>query len=319
MLINFAHYLFGWTLIALSLSWLLSVIYPLFSRALTSLSAAQAAMFTLSYGILAPAAASLALIVLSLPTLAFPFVADHCHGNICAPHILHINTETMQGIVLITLIITALLGVFALMVHQLLKNQRQLQTLNTLSDTASQSYRLIDSQQHIAWCAGLLKPQIYLSRGLVESLSPQQLQVIIAHEQMHVMRRDNLRKWVLYWSTIAWPKTQRQVIRQHLSNYSETICDLAAAHANQQTTNSNTLIDALIHCHSTENIQATLDAEKRLQQRIKNFKHELNLQVEKTKTHSALLKPSLLIIGIWFSTIILAIRFGHPLLEWLIS
>ena len=44
-----------------------------------------------------------------------------------------------------------------------------------------------------AFCAGLLRPRIYLSTGLLATLSPAQLRSVIAHERRHAVRRDPLR------------------------------------------------------------------------------------------------------------------------------
>ena len=43
-----------------------------------------------------------------------------------------------------------------------------------------------------AWTVGIWRPVILVSRGLRESLSPEELQVVLAHEQAHASGRDNL-------------------------------------------------------------------------------------------------------------------------------
>ncbi len=321
-LITIAHYLFGWTLITLALSWLLAGIYPLFSRSLSKLNAMRASFFTLLYSLLPLAAASLTLIALSLPNLAFSFVADHCHGALCTPHTLYMTTDTIEGIVFIAFAVTALTSVFVLMINQLLNSRKHLQALASLSEAGSQSYLLVDSRQRLAWCAGLLKPQVYLSKGLVDTLTAQQMRVIMAHEQMHVLRRDNLRKWFLYWATIAWPTVQKRRVRLNFTNYSECICDFAAAQVNQGKLDLNAVIDALVNCYSnatdTRTKTRASDADFQLQQRIRTFEHELDLQVSNSKKSDIdYLKSGFFIAGIWTIAVITAIHFGHPLLEWL--
>lgn len=49
-----------------------------------------------------------------------------------------------------------------------------------------------------AFCAGLLRPRIYLSRGLVDLLTPEELEAVIRHELRHVTRRDPLRFFVIH-------------------------------------------------------------------------------------------------------------------------
>ena len=44
-----------------------------------------------------------------------------------------------------------------------------------------------------AFCHGLLRPQVYVSRGALATLSPAELAALTAHERHHVHRRDPLR------------------------------------------------------------------------------------------------------------------------------
>jgi Zn-dependent protease with chaperone function len=53
--------------------------------------------------------------------------------------------------------------------------------------------RLIDSQEPRAFCAGYLRPQVYLSRGARDGLEPAELRAVLAHESHHRRRRDPLR------------------------------------------------------------------------------------------------------------------------------
>jgi Zn-dependent protease with chaperone function len=53
--------------------------------------------------------------------------------------------------------------------------------------------QLIDSEEPRAFCAGYLRPQIYLSRAAREQLEPAELRAVLAHELHHRRRRDPLR------------------------------------------------------------------------------------------------------------------------------
>ena len=44
-----------------------------------------------------------------------------------------------------------------------------------------------------AFCAGYLRPRIYISAGAVELLSPEELEAVLRHEQQHLDARDPLR------------------------------------------------------------------------------------------------------------------------------
>jgi hypothetical protein len=52
---------------------------------------------------------------------------------------------------------------------------------------------LVESQRPKAFCAGYLRPRIYLSRGALEQLSEAELGAVLAHERLHVRRRDPVR------------------------------------------------------------------------------------------------------------------------------
>lgn len=52
---------------------------------------------------------------------------------------------------------------------------------------------LIDDTEPQAFCAGLLRPRVFVSTGAVERLSRPELEAVIAHECHHQARRDPLR------------------------------------------------------------------------------------------------------------------------------
>lgn len=56
---------------------------------------------------------------------------------------------------------------------------------------------LCESPRREAFCAGLLRPRIFLSLATVEALGPEQLAAVLAHEGHHVRRRDPLRLFCL--------------------------------------------------------------------------------------------------------------------------
>lgn len=55
-------------------------------------------------------------------------------------------------------------------------------------------YRLVDLAEPLAFCAGYLRPSIYVSRGARERLTESELSAVLAHEAHHLRRRDPLRR-----------------------------------------------------------------------------------------------------------------------------
>lgn len=69
--------------------------------------------------------------------------------------------------------------------------QRRLPELGPLTGAADVTVLASDGVH--AFCAGLLRPRVYVSAGAVRSLGDAELAAVIAHERMHRVRRDPLR------------------------------------------------------------------------------------------------------------------------------
>lgn len=52
---------------------------------------------------------------------------------------------------------------------------------------------VVDAAPPLAFCAGWLRPRVYVSTGVLERLSEAELRAVLAHEQHHGARRDPLR------------------------------------------------------------------------------------------------------------------------------
>lgn len=52
---------------------------------------------------------------------------------------------------------------------------------------------VIERAEVRAFCAGLLRPRVYVTTGALQALTPEQLQAVVAHEEHHRRRRDPLR------------------------------------------------------------------------------------------------------------------------------
>jgi hypothetical protein len=52
---------------------------------------------------------------------------------------------------------------------------------------------IVDSQKPQAFCAGLWRPRVYVSRATLDRLPPDQVAAVVAHEAHHARRRDPLR------------------------------------------------------------------------------------------------------------------------------
>lgn len=71
------------------------------------------------------------------------------------------------------------------------------------------SVRLLAVEAAVAFSAGLLRPGVYVSTGLLRRVSGPELEAALLHERAHVRRRDPLRCWLVelaVWS-LWFPRT----------------------------------------------------------------------------------------------------------------
>jgi Zn-dependent protease with chaperone function len=98
-----------------------------------------------------------------------------------------------------------------------------------------QPFETIESHEQFAYCIGLLRPKVVLSRGLIDRLSQLQLEVVLRHEQAHAARRDNLRLWLAGLALLPVPFPLKQPLLADLALAAEQACDRAAATVGGQT------------------------------------------------------------------------------------
>jgi Zn-dependent protease with chaperone function len=60
-------------------------------------------------------------------------------------------------------------------------------------DVAGRTVRIVPGAEPRAFCAGLLRPGVYVSEGALARLGPRELAAVVAHEGHHADRRDPLR------------------------------------------------------------------------------------------------------------------------------
>lgn len=83
-----------------------------------------------------------------------------------------------------------------------------------------------DTDNIYAYCQGFFKPQIHLSKGILELLSPEKLDIVILHEKAHIKRMDLFYNFIFKFTSIfeIYPNQTNYYFRQWKKE-KEKACD----------------------------------------------------------------------------------------------
>jgi Zn-dependent protease with chaperone function len=187
---------------------------------------------------LTPALIALALLCsASLPSLEALFVPslDHClthddgHAHLCFVHLPSGHTR------LPAVAVVVFIGSYALLRGALewAGLQRAARVLRTLAATgthqALRNMTIIETATPFCVAAGVLKPTVLISRGLLKSLDIRDQTIVLEHEHAHVQRSDALVAAVVRaFSSLHIPSVARWIQRE-LEIAAEQACDERAA------------------------------------------------------------------------------------------
>lgn len=218
-----------WWLLSLSVAGAHALLRP----RLAGIEPTQRGTLLLALAVLPPTVAALVALLGFAPSVGGRLVNGHCHDDVgCSAHVPVLQTGAGEALLLDSLLV----GVTAVTLWLLFKAcRRSLAAARMLSGFARpcgrESFRIIDTDELVACCVGLWRPQPLLSRGLVDSLTPQQLAAVVAHEQGHAARRDNLRRWIASICLRPLPRRARARLLADLALAGEQACDRIAAAA----------------------------------------------------------------------------------------
>ena len=319
---SFLAHLASWLLLSLLLSWCVAGCWRVARpQRVSFLPDVQVKLlFTLVW--LPFICAAFSLIINELPPINRYLVGEHCHESHCGPHDLYIPTSSTLGAGVLAFAIGLLCVTIVMMARQLYLNKRfhQLLQLASASSRANvcnsasgpqadmnQIYQRVDSQVPSAWCAGLLRPQIYVSQGLVEKLSENQLNLVLLHEFNHVRQLDNIKLLYVRYFMLLWPKRWRTAYRHAFINGLELRSDLFALH----NMGHHTTLDDLPLCVCQQAGEQGASSERRKQLK------RLLTQPQNTLMQYAVIYIFVFVFGMLLTLIAVAV--GHPLMEFLLQ
>jgi Zn-dependent protease with chaperone function len=98
-----------------------------------------------------------------------------------------------------------------------------------LAPATSRGYSVLPIERPQAIVLGLVQPRVYLSQGLLEAVTGDELAVVLAHEQAHVERREPLRRALTSVGLLFHLPGIARLIEQELTRTQEITADAAAA------------------------------------------------------------------------------------------
>lgn len=157
--------------------------------------------------------------------------------------------EPSGGLLLVLLLVALGLAVASLGIRSIWRQARAqsrfLRILRAIEETriGGVPVTVIDGERVAAFCAGLLRPRIYVSAAALKVLSPAELAAVVAHEAHHRASRDPLR--ILVARALADAFFFLPVLRRISDRYRQ-LAELAADEAAAQAGQTPALASALL-------------------------------------------------------------------------
>ena len=211
-----------WFLLAL----LLTLLYPMLRDRLLAWHPAMAGnmlLLLLACPLLLSFSCSLFLF---LPMLESALVSSHCHDD-CATHVplIAIPEIAMLGLGIITAILIVFLLQIVTNLRATLRLQEQLQSLAKPDG----EYLSLADKLPFVFTLGWWKSQIYVTDGLKQQCSKEELDVVLAHEKAHTHRYDNIRLLLVTVFTSVLPRKFSKAIEDDFHLMIESACDFEAS------------------------------------------------------------------------------------------
>ena len=203
-----------------------------FVRVVQALSPARRSSWLLVFALYPLAVSAAITLVVCTPSLSAVVIDVHCHAGACGGHVPELREPLVTaeyitfGASLLLCVVAGVIGAAAW------RGAHLTRMLALLARPHGQRpYDVLESPAVLACCVGILRPSIVLSRGLVESVTPAQLNVVLLHEQAHRVRLDNLRLLAAALATWPWPAILRVRLLTELRLAAELSCDEGVARA----------------------------------------------------------------------------------------
>ena len=205
-------------------------LHRLTARHIAAIPAAERSALLLALAMLPVTVAALVALLGFTPSLGGVLVDHHCHaGQGCGAHVPILYAGAPYALTVGALLFVTTLVLCGSVLRRLRHTQRVAGALGLLAEPAPLAHcRMIDSPVPFAYCIGLWRPKVVISKGLERTLTREELNAVVAHEQAHAARRDNLRHGFAALALLPLGPRARRALLADLTLASEQACDRAA-------------------------------------------------------------------------------------------
>ncbi len=301
----------GWLAVFIVASLVGAMLYSLFRHVGKFVAPEQRTISLLAYAGMPLLVASAVSMALYFPVLSQVLLPAHCHGGNCAPHAPEFAVTAAYAAMITIAALAAISLLFYLPIQQLIRHRRKSQLVKKLSTPAAlRGFHVIENDAVMAWCDGLFSPAIFVSQGLLEQVNESELAIVLAHEEAHAERRDNLARLIIDWTTRLWPVSKRRGIREDFTLASEQACDALASSKIGDTAEVAAVISRLSSTNYATAKQSR-EPSASTEQRI------AALATEKVAHGPAQFGPWLMLMLLGLAEAYVFAQVAHPFLEWL--
>jgi len=228
-----------WLMLWAGLALFFALLYPLLRRVVLRIHPKHGSLLLLLYWAAPALVGFLASSLLFVSQADGMLISAHCHGA-CEDHVplLSVDALAIGGLVIAGLLLLVLLFNF---LQQLAKGRLMFKQFELMTETRP-GFRFLDAREPAVFTLGWWSPRVFISRGLLESCSREQLVVILDHEQAHRQRKDNLRLLLGRVFTLFVPGDRGRQIRHDMHLLCEEACDFVAAGNHGVTSVAETLV-----------------------------------------------------------------------------
>jgi len=162
------------------------------------------------------------------------FAPDHCNVHDGHLHLCLFHPPLPVDNTVIQLFLAALVGVAVIFIGMHLSKILHAYKFQRILMMASRPHTIhdinvVDWDMPLALSTGIRRIRVFISSQLIQSLSPKQLEVVIAHEQSHLSRRDPVRHLIAHTFSFTHFPWLRKNMLMDFDLATEQACDEVAA------------------------------------------------------------------------------------------